>query len=159
MTEDGENNTTESSPENQPEGPPAETLPADSGMISLEDLDRFLEEDDPDFAMSLSEIVPEELGEDVEIDSLDLDEKSLDEDDEEEKEKKPGLLERYPKVQENLNKVTKPIKALPGKASSLALQAKNTGFDLVQLTWKFLKTDLPERIKHAFSQAKTFLLG
>ena len=126
----------------------------DPGMISLEDIDKFLEDDSPEFAKSLSEIVPEELGDDVEIDSVDLDEKNLVGDEVEEKIEKSRLLQRFPKIQAKLDKILNPIKSVPTRIGGLALTAKNAGFDLSRAAWKFLKTELPEKIKYWVSQVK-----
>ncbi|MCC7402814.1 MAG: flagellar basal body-associated FliL family protein [Bdellovibrionales bacterium] len=140
-----------------PESPAAgaPTPPAsDPGVISLEDIDRFLEEDDPEFAMSLSDIVPEELGQDVQIESVDIDEKNLTEEEEDKAKKKQSILQRYPKVQGAVEKITAPIKALPHQALTLSVRVRNLAFDLARASWKFARHDLPELLKYSWSKLK-----
>ncbi|MCB0386454.1 MAG: flagellar basal body-associated FliL family protein, partial [Bdellovibrionales bacterium] len=63
---------------------------------------------------------------------------------------------RYPKVQEKIEKITTPLKALPDRAASQWVRTKNTSFDIIRAAWRFLKTDLPDRIKYTIGQIKAF---
>lgn len=126
---------------------------AQLGSISLEDIDKFLEESDPAFSMSLADIVPEELRSDVEISSLDLDEKALTEEDEQ-KEKKRTFFDQYPRVQKAIAKSLVPIKGVPIKSRTLVLKLRNEFLSVLFGFWSFCRHELPDRLRFLFGQIK-----
>lgn len=126
---------------------------AQVGTISLEDIDKFLEESDPAFSMSLADIVPEELKTDAEISSLDLDEKALIEDDDQ-KEKKKSFLDKYPKVQTAIAKGLVPIKGIPTKSRTLVLKLRNEFLSVLFGIWSFCRHGLPDSLRYLLGQIK-----
>lgn len=132
--------------------------PNSSGVISLEDIDKFLEENDPEFTMALNDIVPEELESDIPIETLALDDKTLSEDDEAKaKDGSSAVLERYPRVQESLEKVLAPIKSIPSRSRTWGLKVRNEFLSLALSLWSFLRNDLPQWIKFFHAQLKRLL--
>ena len=128
----------------------------DTGVISLENLDKFLEENDPDFTMSLKEIVPEELKSDHPIETLVLDEKTLGEDEESKVSKnlESGDLESLnlendeTEIRQRWKRKIRifllRMKKIPHRLSTLKLKMSNEVMALVLGSWRILRHKIPQ---------------
>jgi len=125
--------------------------PADDGeVISLEDLDQIIAEEDPEFSQQMKQI-----SEDDDLKKADLEVMNLDENVEGEvaEEEKSTFIDKYPRLKKLINPLFK-IKAF---ATSGILSLVDRFTDGIMNSFYWLKKDSPAKLKELLGQSKKWL--
>ena len=126
--------------------------PIEADEISLEDIDNFLEDEEPEFSKQMSDMEADEELKAAKVEGSAVDETTLLAQDAQEA-KSLAFYEKHPK----LYKALYPLRFIREKLSQVVLKLKNKMALLAENFWVFLRVGVPERTKYLLSLAKGLL--
>jgi flagellar basal body-associated protein FliL/5'(3')-deoxyribonucleotidase len=129
-----------------------EKVVEEEGIISLDDLDSLLAEEDPEFADQMEKISEDEDLKNADVEIIDFDEST---DEIEEEEKKPSFFEKHPK----LAKVITPVLGLRKKVVEKIKLKINQAYQGLFKTLTWLKKDFPGLAKQKVIATKGSVLN